>query len=381
MIIEYKLRGEVVDLKSDLTKPFRTEDADIYLDKRQGWLDFKVEFNFDVASFKSEIYDIKRTKNSTKLKTNTTAISLTDIVVDGKPYFLKLNKFEPSLEVVSHEGSFYTNTPFYDADEGIYTERVIPKDLQVTYKSKYIEITAPPNTHFKLDEYVISPQIINPFTVYIPSFYLETYNGKLHRCIDSNIRYFTSSANTTSGNYLRYKLATSTDKASKDFNIYLSDDPNTQLEFRISSHSLPLKNTTHYFKIDGSILPSTKGDYAFKIIKEVDTSKVVITPNNYKSDKTYNNVLGTLVNSLGEEDASINDFGITYRPIERTLPRYNYINYDNTYIMVSNASVDFKGTFKERSLHEDSFKVKGIELDTTDHIRVDGKLYEVLDEH
>ena len=88
--INYTLKGEIVDLRSDLVKPFREVDADIYIDKQRGWLDFSVGFNQSISSFKSEIYDLKRTKNNTKIKTNTTAISITDIVVNSKPYYYKL---------------------------------------------------------------------------------------------------------------------------------------------------------------------------------------------------------------------------------------------------------------------------------------------------
>lgn len=403
--INYTLRGEVVDLRSDLVKPLRNIDADIYIDKQKDWLNFSVDFNTSISSFKSEIYDLKRTRNSTKIKTNTTAISITDIVVDSKPYYYKLvfNGFKginPDAlkafldldDLVFFEGSYYTNTPTYHSNgpSWVYTEKVVPKEHEVLYKSKYIEIITSPGCHFKLDEFVISPQVVNPYTTYIPSFYLETLDGKIYRCIDSNIKYFTSFSNTKSGNFLRYKLSTSTKTATKDFNIFLGTDEQEVLEFRLSSNCLPLKSFIEYFKVlpNGSIVSTDKSDFTFKITKVVDNTKIIITPNNYKinnSSKVSSNILGSIVNTFEEDNENINDFDVIYHQIDNTLPRYFYINYDDTFIMCSDGSSEFLGTFTEKSLYDDAYKVEPINpnfLDNTDkYIKVDNKNYEVLNDN
>lgn len=403
--INYTLRGEIVDLRSDLIKPFREIDADICIDKQKGWLDFSVGFNQSISSFKSEIYDLKRTRNNTKIKTNTTAISITDIVVNSKPYYYKLvfnniNGIDPDAlkafldleDLVFFEGSYYTNTLTYyhSNSEWIYTEKVIPKDHEVIYKSKYIEIITSPNCHFKLDEYVISPQVVNPYTAYIPSFYLETLDGKIYRCVDSNVKYFTSSSNTKAGNFLRYKLSNSTKTSSKDFNMFLGTDENELLEFRLSSNCLPLKSMVEYFKVlpNGSIVSSDKNDFTFKLNKVIDNTKIVVTPNNYKIDKGNkfsSNVLGGIVNTFEEDNEKLNDFDVIYHPIENTLPRYFYINYDDTFIMCSEGSSEFLGAFKERSLYDDSFKVEPINpaFSNTmkEYTRLDNKNYEVLNDN
>ncbi len=403
--INYTLRGEIVDLRSDLVKPFREVDADIYIDKQKGWLDFSVGFNQSINSFKSEIYDLKRTRNNTKIKTNTTAISITDIIVNSKPYYYKLvfnniNGIDPDAlkafldleDLVFFEGSYYTNTLTYyhSNSEWIYTEKVIPKDHEVIYKSKYIEIITSPNCHFKLDEYVISPQVVNPYTAYIPSFYLETLDGKIYRCIDSNVKYFTSSSNTKAGNFLRYKLSNSTKTSSKDFNMFLGTDENELLEFRLSSNCLPLKSMVEYFKVlpNGSIVSSDKNDFTFKLNKVIDNTKIVVTPNNYKIDKGNkfsSNILGGIVNTFEEDNEKLNDFDVIYHPIENTLPRYFYINYDDTFIMCSEGSSEFLGAFEERSLYDDSLKVEPINpaFSNTmkEYTRLDNKNYEVLNDN
>lgn len=403
--INYTLRGEIVDLRSDLVKPFREVDADIYIDKQKGWLDFSVGFNQSINSFKSEIYDLKRTRNNTKIKTNTTAISITDIIVNSKPYYYKLvfnniNGIDPDAlkafldleDLVFFEGSYYTNTLTYyhSNSEWIYTEKVIPKDHEVIYKSKYIEIITSPNCHFKLDEYVISPQIVNPYTAYIPSFYLETLDGKIYRCIDSNVKYFTSSSNTKAGNFLRYKLSNSTKTSSKDFNMFLGTDENELLEFRLSSNCLPLKSMVEYFKVlpNGSIVSSDKNDFTFKLNKVIDNTKIVVTPNNYKIDKGNkfsSNILGGIVNTFEEDNEKLNDFDVIYHPIENTLPRHFYINYDDTFIMCSEGSSEFLGAFEERSLYDDSLKVEPINpaFSNTmkEYTRLDNKNYEVLNDN
>ena len=403
--INYTLRGEIVDLRSDLVKPFREVDADIYIDKQKGWLDFSVGFNQSINSFKSEIYDLKRTRNNTKIKTNTTAISITDIIVNSKPYYYKLvfnniNGIDPDAlkafldleDLVFFEGSYYTNTLTYyhSNSEWIYTEKVIPKDHEVIYKTKYIEIITSPNCHFKLDEYVISPQVVNPYTAYIPSFYLETLDGKIYRCIDSNVKYFTSSSNTKAGNFLRYKLSNSTKTSSKDFNMFLGTDENELLEFRLSSNCLPLKSMVEYFKVlpNGSIVSSDKNDFTFKLNKVIDNTKIVVTPNNYKIDKGNkfsSNILGGIVNTFEEDNEKLNDFDVIYHPIENTLPRHFYINYDDTFIMCSEGSSEFLGAFEERSLYDDSLKVEPINpaFSNTmkEYTRLDNKNYEVLNDN
>lgn len=362
-------------------------------------------FNQSINSFKSEIYDLKRTRNNTKIKTNTTAISITDIIVNSKPYYYKLvfnniNGIDPDAlkafldleDLVFFEGSYYTNTLTYyhSNSEWIYTEKVIPKDHEVIYKSKYIEIITSPNCHFKLDEYVISPQVVNPYTAYIPSFYLETLDGKIYRCIDSNVKYFTSSSNTKAGNFLRYKLSNSTKTSSKDFNMFLGTDENELLEFRLSSNCLPLKSMVEYFKVlpNGSIVSSDKNDFTFKLNKVIDNTKIVVTPNNYKIDKGNkfsSNILGGIVNTFEEDNEKLNDFDVIYHPIENTLPRHFYINYDDTFIMCSEGSSEFLGAFEERSLYDDSLKVEPINpaFSNTmkEYTRLDNKNYEVLNDN
>ena len=120
----------------------------------------------------------------------------------------------------------------------------------------------------------------------------------------------------------------------------------------------------------------------------MDNTKIVITPNNYKvssGNKLSSNLLGNIVNSYEEDNESINDFSVLYHEIDNLTPRYVYINYDDTYIMVSENSSEFKGVFTEKSLNDDAFKIKKINpsfrKNTDAYKQVDRKNYEVLDDN
>lgn len=360
--VTYKIQGESVDLRSDLVKPYRTEDSDIYIKKQRGWLSLSVGFNPSLNP-KSQIFDIRKTKKHTHFKTNTTAVKLTDVVVDSKPYFYKVvDTTALPRDAVFKDGVYYTNS----------SDGTVPviEDYEVIFRSKYIEIVTVPDAHIDISPDVITATIINPYSAYLPSFYLEVDN-KLIRCIESNIKLFTAKATVTSGNYLKYKLSTSHD------NLYFGDE-DKELLFKMSSHCLSLLKFKEFFKVspDGSISEGTKDDYTFFIYKTIDTSKIIIHPNNYKAPKQYTyNPLGRLVNTYEEDDASINDFGIRYRNIRSLLPSYNYINQ----IHMTPGGFEYQGVFKTKSLTEDGFRVEAINPSfiTEGQVILEGKNYYV----
>lgn len=394
--INYTFTLQVVDIKSELTTPLKEEEADIYIDKQQGWLSFDIQYN-PQYDFKSKVYDIKHTKTNTKLKTNTTALAITDVIVNDKPYYHRIifnSPYKYSLDelkyllgvedLILHNNSYYTNTPVYlynSEDEYFYTTKVIPELYEVTYKTKHIEITTSPNVKFKLDEYVISPQTINPYTMYLPSFYLETDTNTIYRCVDSNVNIFKSAPdNTSPNNYYKYKL-----NEPRDFNIAFTNNQEP-IEFQISSHCIPLKNIIEYFTIlsNGSIVKSTKDNYMFKITKNVNLDKIVITPNNYKTiTKNIKNIVGSFVNSIEEDNKSLNDFGVTYRQIENKIPKYNYIKTSNNKLISFNrGATSFKVAFRENILKMDAHKLSKISdkmsIDTTNYVKLDNINYEVV---
>lgn len=363
---EYSLNVKV-DTKKALL-PSEAE-ADIYLDKRHGWLSLATD-----AKWKGEVYEVKRTKSSTKIRTNTEAILLTNVVIRGTPYFYRVvslratskNVHMPSKYIAGatlHEGEWYCNTPFYlfNDDEYIFTERVIDK-YEATYKLSYIEITTLPDVHYKIGNLIV-PQLINPFYAYIPSFYL----GK-QRYIESNIRIFTSKA---SSEVLPYKVEEGTEGCSKEHNM-LFGEPEDVL-FRHSSHCLFLKRMVSYFTLtpDGSIAEGSENFHSFKITKEIDTSKIVVFPNNYIREGE--DILPPTVLSLREVDDKVNELGVSYRPIGHTTPRYNYLG---------NIMFNTLGTsgiqMLTKSLKEDAYKLTRIPpLPTEDFKTYDGRNYYV----
>ena len=124
MELNYNFKIKTTDVKSALKKADSPTDADIYINKKHNWLSYKLDINKDSEFiFESELLSETRLNTKTVFKVNTLNVMLTDIVVEGVPYFYKLNvkslskiyakdTFMVDLnikDVIEYNNNFYTN--------------------------------------------------------------------------------------------------------------------------------------------------------------------------------------------------------------------------------------------------------------------------------
>ena len=204
MRLSYKFKILSSELKSDFIATKNTMKSDLYLNKDFGWFEIETNINTKNYSFLPVVYDIKSYNTKTTFKTNTESVEITDIFVEGKPYFYKINikginsineKVLVSLlntkDIISYNGNYFTNTKSFYSDTDsvfIYTSPTIDIDkCSVSYKSKYIEITAPPKCYIRTFDFIINPSIINQYSFYIPSFYIQDNKEYENYCFLFNL--------------------------------------------------------------------------------------------------------------------------------------------------------------------------------------------------
>lgn len=351
MELNYNFKVKNSTVKSALLGADTPEKSDIYIDKKQGWLRYDVEFNKDSTSINtSKVFEIKHLNNKTIFKTNTLSVLITNIIMDSTPYYYKINverSKEVSLsylivdlnlkDVVEYSGNFYTNTKTYlynSENDFIFTEKVIDlEDCVVIFRSDFMEIEAPKNSYIHTSKLVIEPEVINQYSFYLPSFYLkDKESNKNIQVIESDIKIFDSKLNIKSNEHLKYKLEKKTFNVLKDFNISFSILESKDVTYRVSTHCLIAENITNYFTVlsDGSIIEGDRENYTFKIIKNINLDNIEITPNNYKylEDK-YKDIRGIYINTYLDLNKDLNAFGITYNQISDLVFKYNYISNIN----------------------------------------------------
>ena len=375
MELNYNFKIRKSSASSALLGADSPEQSDLYLDKKQGWLDYELEFNPNlIIDSEPKIYSKTYLNNKTIIKTNTLSIRLTNIYVEDKPYYYKLNfQFKEKIsldylvvdlnlqDIVEYKGNYYTNKKTYQyisETDFLFTEEVLDlEDCNIIYRADIIEIEAPKNSDAVLESTLIKPKVINQYNFYIPSFYLKKDN-KIIQCIESDIKIFKSKIAVNLNENLKYKLVKKSFNVSKDFNISFNLIQSLQVFYKISSLCFIAKDFISYFIIeeDGSIKQSEDNlNYTFKIIKKVDLNLVTLTPNNYKNLlDTYDNIQGKHVNSFLEINSQINAFGLIYNPINTLVPKFNYINN------ISFTPLKFNKNSKliSKSLKTDAFDIR-----------------------
>ena len=351
MELNYNFKIKTTDVKSALKKADSPTDADIYINKKHNWLSYKLDINKDSEFiFESELLSETRLNTKTVFKVNTLNVMLTDIVVEGVPYFYKLNvkslskiyskdTFMVDLnikDVIEYNNNFYTNNELYifnSSNDYVYTSKVISvKDCNCIYRPEHIEIEAPPNSEILLKEFVLTPQLINQYSFYTPSFYIKNSSNITVQCIESDIKIFDSKIQVNEGDYLKYKVEDNLGFVGllPDFNISFDKNiKDNSCRYRLSSHCFEINDFSSYYLINlnGTIEKSDKDNYTFKVSKIVNIEYIDIIANTYKYlDKSFEDIRGFYVNSYQEVNSGINSFGMTYNKIDTRIPYLNYIN-------------------------------------------------------
>lgn len=389
MRLSYKFKILSSELKSDFIATKNTMKSDLYLNKDFGWFEIETNINTKNYSFLPMVYDIKSYNTKTTFKTNTENVEITNIFVEGKPYFYKINikginsvneKVLVSLlntkDIISYNGDYFTNTKSFYSDTDsvfIYTSPTIDIDkCSVSYKSKYIEITAPPKCYIRTFDFIINPSIINQYSFYIPSFYIQDNKNKLIRCIESNRQFFELSEDLHENSYLKYKVESIKENefVIKNFNISLKEAEEKTILYRKSSHCFNIFDDYNFFKIvsDGSIIKSNSEDYDFIIKRKINIDKIDIIPNTYKQVEEEPIFKGGLINQFQEKNTTYNDFGIKYNFITDEKYYNHYISNPDFNYFFTSSNYKVPVFMKYKSLYEDAIKLDVISMEENDEL-------------
>ena len=388
MNLSYKFNIKSSHITSDFVVTNDPAKSDLYINKDYGWFDLDVVINSSRYSFEPILYDTKSYSTKTVFKTNTANVKLTDVYIE-KPYFYVLqiegliDVYENLLvsllntkDIINYNGKFYTNTKSYYSDSNgivIYTRPVIDIDTCViNYKSKYIEITCPPNSYIDFYDYIISPFIINQYSFYIPSFYLLTNQNKLNRCIESNVQYFDLISDVSENSYLKYKLYEAKESFSliKEFNISSYSLDTIKATYKKSTHCFNIFDNYNYFSIqeDGSIIKSNAKDYDFIIRRKINLDKIDLIPNTYKLIEKEPNFIGGVVNQVKELNKTVNDFGVHYNKIDTYEIYDHYISTPVLNYFQSHSNYEIPDFINYKSLHEDAVILRIMDIKENEEV-------------
>lgn len=342
IVKKYKCKVVTSLYKSDFKRENYPPSSDLYIMKENKWLEYKVEVEEDLKKyFIPTIHAKKVYKDYTEFHLNSLNFFFSDVEHNGVfyKYKIKTNKVELSLKevrsylrdysIVKIGNTFYTNNlGYYSSEElKIFTENVINiHDCEVIYKSKYIVIKIPSICEAIPNTTTITPQFINEYSVYIPSFYLKKEDNTLIRCIDSNL---TPREIGVNKGYQLYKVISTSDNTSQALNLSFSED---LITLQYSSHILPIpyNYSDFYIEDNGNISDTSKTNIKFRITKEVNLDNIKIIPNNYKylsNDTNVNDYLKNRVFSFIDVDPQVNSFFDSYLKISKTYPAYVFLEF------------------------------------------------------
>lgn len=346
IIKKYKVKVITSEYKSDLREEVNPPFSDVYLMKEQDWLKYSIEINDELKPLCVPlIHERKVYKEYVEFSLNSLNFFFTNVQKNGKyyKYIVKSNKPLLTLKeaktllqdysIVEINSKYYTNTLGYykSSDTILFTENVINvDDCLVTYKSKHITIRTPKDCIAIPNDTILTPQFINEYSVYIPSFFLKT--DTYIKCVDSNLL----PKKVTMEDRLyhpQYRIISNTDNTSSALNMVLKQD---DITLQYSTHILPItgNRTTFFIEPNGHITEEqSSSNLSFTVTKNVDLTKVKFIPNNYKhlsNDINEKEYLKNRVYSYIEVDPGINSTFDSYLQIHNTYPEYIYIYKDNT---------------------------------------------------
>jgi hypothetical protein len=386
MIIQYNLPIKNTVITTKVRPAMARAEADFYLNKNSEWLLADCELVSNNLNATPYIFSKKTFKNKTVVQTNTTALLLSNIVIEGIPYYYKLvatgnydlnfvKSATNCYDIVEFEGQFYSNSKIFyrfSSDSVVYTDYVInPQECSITYTAKFITIEAPyTNCNVKLPETIFEPLVISEYCVSLPNFYLtDTTTNKLLRFIrEESIHDFYEVVGNSGMDYQACKKIFQSGfyKYSACLNRLINEGGGTIYSSGVDQYIYYTALTTsHDYIFDDELLikftPTglevNPNNFDLKIRLKVDINKVDITINNHKPlNRVYNYKSSNIVNRLVNTGVGVNTGLKTVRDLnlERHPNRYNYI--DNLYIttndVVLNESLRYKyATYKQQVSH------------------------------
>lgn len=394
MNLEYNFTVKTTEVTSAFKQAEEASDADIHIDKKFDWLRFEISFNPNSnLILDPKVLSTEYLNSKTIIRTNTLDILVTDVIVDEIPYFHKINVVSEKTyskenfiidlnikDIVEFDNEFYTNSAIYafnSETDYIYTTKVVDvKSLSYSLKTDCFVVEAPKNSYVKTRKNLFNPQIINPYSFYLPSFYIQKSDSSFISCIESDIKIFESKVNSFKGDYLKYKVNNSSIPGIlNDFNISVRNVEDGQtLKYRLSTHCFSMSKDVEYFKIDsdGSIRKSSSADYLFKVDRIVDIEKIDVNINTYKElEPKSKNILGSYINSFQEVNKEINNFGTVYNRVYYPVFVYSYVAKEmgeGRSILFTPFNFESTSRLQVKSLKSDASLVRSLPLINTDNI-------------
>lgn len=374
MQITYKLRNKKPIVKTSIVSS-EPNKALFYVVKNPSY-SYDIQFS-DSLSFKPTVYSESFVRGKYKVTANTSDVSITNIILDGVPYFYEVVTSDRSAltkeyvelntpyAVEEYNGRLYTESyckPF-EVSVGIslLTVPVITDDMKVfSYTSKGINISVNSKEKCAAKANQFSAQFVTQSTVRLPSIYIEK-NKKTLRVVESDVQLLTKKELVSlQGNRVEPKGCV----FKYDKSVYVLDvvsntlhveEPSltcddTVIEYTelYSSHIKALEDNLYLEVRSGGYAFATKDSFDIKITKKQASDFLHVYPNPYLN--TYSK---TLPNLLGISYSNISD------SVKRSCTEYVETS---SYLDVSKVHYVITDSLKIFQKYSTTFNVKPADL-------------------
>lgn len=336
MKLSYKLTNRPVITTSQLVST-TLKDAMFYLYKEDDTVSFELELKNEDLDISSEIYSTENLKTTFKVKANTTDIMITNVSIEGTPYYYEIKTSDNSvitlsdltlntnLNMIERNGRIFTNTYInnYEIKDGTFIYSVATIDsgnYNVKYYNDHILVSVSKSKEDVLyaktrSDSCITVSVLNDSFVLLPSFYLKT-RSKVSKFVEGDVVFFDKKELTKiENNYIKLKDKAVSTKSNGYLNpitntLYLSDSyinaKDTIVEYtaKRSSHVFEVDSELYLKLVDNNITITNKDDCDLVVRRKVDASKLYITTNQYLNKLLYSfkaNSFAMLYNSVLDE--------------------------------------------------------------------------------
>lgn len=327
MNISYSVNNKPVITTSTIVSS-DLDKAIFYLDKDPDAITYELEFNNNVLDFASQIYSTEALKTIFKIKTNTTDILVTNVILEDVPYYYEVvtsdNTYialedlllNSAYEAKEYNGKLYTNNYFtnYEIKDGLYIHSkpvINPSVYNVKYYSDHILVSVPKGRNETLaaqtrSDSCISLTKVSNYKVELPSFYIKTRSKVLQFIKGDVVQLNKKEFALIEGNFITPKdkaISVSSDVYVDPFSniIFSQDSYLSSKEFLLeytaerNNHIFEVQDEV-FFKLDSNnIITATAADYDFRIKRKMRSSSINVYPNPYLKVRDF----GFNANSVG----------------------------------------------------------------------------------
>lgn len=311
MKISYSINNKPVITTSTLVSS-NLSKAIFYLDKSPNAISYELEFNNTTLDFAAQIYSTEALKTVFKIKTNTTDILVTNVLVDDTPYYYEVitsdNTYvaledvllNSAYEVIEYNGKLYTNNYFtnYEIKDGLYIHSkptINPSVYNIKYYSDYILVSVPKNRTEHLvaqtrSDSCISLTKVSNYKVELPSFYIKTRSKTLQFIKGDLVHLNKKEFALIEGNFITTKdkiVSTTLTEYVDPFSntIFTKDSYLVSKELLLeytaerNNHIFEVQDEVFFKLSSGDLIIASAVDYDFKIKRKLNSDSINIYPN------------------------------------------------------------------------------------------------------